>query len=206
MHQETTPLVLFVASLVDQRLVDVRDHASPGDRRLDQGVELFVAADGELEVARGDALDLEVLGGVACELEDLGGEVLCCWSGGGEKERVRVEVEVFFRKFDENEAGMPLCVCFSRNASLSLARARLSDSSSQRVPLARSNATSLLERGGGSKSAAALPLEKNWPEFDNAFSSQEKAEGARVPSLFAQGAQRVSREVGPSLWEPREGD
>ena len=170
MHQETTPLVLFVASLVDQRLVDVRDHASPGDRRLDQGVELFVAADGELEVARGDALDLEVLGGVACELEDLGGEVLCCWSGGGEKERVRVEVEVFFRKFDENEAGMPLCVCFSRNASLSLARARLSDSSSQRVPLARSNATSLFERGGGSKNAAALPLSREkWAGIQQCF-------------------------------------
>ncbi len=35
----------------------------------------------ELEVARGDALDLEVLGGVAGELEDLGGEVLK--DGGG---------------------------------------------------------------------------------------------------------------------------
>lgn len=69
-------LVLLVAALVDQRLVDVRNDTTTGDRRLDQRVELLVAADGELQVARRDALDLEVLGGVAGELEDLGGEVL----------------------------------------------------------------------------------------------------------------------------------
>ena len=39
-------------------------------------VELFVVADGELDVARDDSALLGVLGGVACELEDLGGEVL----------------------------------------------------------------------------------------------------------------------------------
>lgn len=76
-------LVLLVAALVDQRLVDVRDDAAARDRRLDERVELLVAADGELQVARGDALDLEVLGGVAGELEDLGGEVLWCWLGFG---------------------------------------------------------------------------------------------------------------------------
>lgn len=56
--------------------MDVRNDTTTGDRRLDQRVELLVAADGELQVARRDALDLEVLGGVAGELEDLGGEVL----------------------------------------------------------------------------------------------------------------------------------
>ena len=60
--------------------MDVRDDTSARDRRLDQRVELLVAADGELQVARGDALDLEVLGGVSGELEDLGGEVL--WKVG----------------------------------------------------------------------------------------------------------------------------
>ena len=63
--------------------MDVRDDTAAGDRRLDQRVELLVTADGELQVARGDALDLEVLGGVAGELEDLGGEVLCWRSAGG---------------------------------------------------------------------------------------------------------------------------
>ena len=57
--------------------MDVRDDTSPGDRRLDQRVELLVSTDGELKVARGDALDLQVFRGVSGELEDLGGEVLC---------------------------------------------------------------------------------------------------------------------------------
>ena len=47
--------LLLLGRLVDQRLVDVRDHAAARDRGLDERVELLVAADGELEVARRDA-------------------------------------------------------------------------------------------------------------------------------------------------------
>jgi hypothetical protein len=42
----------------------MRQHASERDCRADQRVEFLVATDGELEVARRDALDLEVLCGV----------------------------------------------------------------------------------------------------------------------------------------------
>jgi len=56
--------------------VNVRDDTSSGNGGLDEGVELFVTADGELQVAGRDALDLEVLGRVAGKLEDLGREVL----------------------------------------------------------------------------------------------------------------------------------
>lgn len=35
-----------------------------GDGGADQGVELLVTADGELQVTRRDTLDLEILGGV----------------------------------------------------------------------------------------------------------------------------------------------
>lgn len=35
-----------------------------GDGRTDEGVELLVTTDGELEVTWGDALDFEILGGV----------------------------------------------------------------------------------------------------------------------------------------------
>jgi hypothetical protein len=42
----------------------VRQHTTEGDRGADQSVELLVTADGELEMAGGDTLDLEVLGGV----------------------------------------------------------------------------------------------------------------------------------------------
>jgi hypothetical protein len=37
---------------------------SEGDSCADEGIEFFVSADGKLEVARGNALDLEILGGV----------------------------------------------------------------------------------------------------------------------------------------------
>ena len=38
--------------------MDVGDHTTAGDGRLDEGVELLVTTDGELKVAGGDALDL----------------------------------------------------------------------------------------------------------------------------------------------------
>ena len=65
-----------LGGLHDEGLVDVRDDTTAGDRGLDEGIELFVAADGKLQVARSNALHLEVFAGVACELEDLSGEVL----------------------------------------------------------------------------------------------------------------------------------
>ena len=45
--------------------MNVREDASAGDRRADEHVKLFISADGEVEVARGNALDAEVLRGVA---------------------------------------------------------------------------------------------------------------------------------------------
>ena len=60
-----------------QRAVNVGDDTTAGDRGLDERVELLVTANGELQVAGGDTLDLEVLGRVARKLEHLGGEVLC---------------------------------------------------------------------------------------------------------------------------------
>ena len=77
--------LLLLGRLVDQRLVDVRDHAAARDRGLDERVELLVTTDGELQVARGDTLDLEVLGGVSRELKNLGGEVLCAIGRKGER-------------------------------------------------------------------------------------------------------------------------
>jgi len=62
--------------LDDERLVDVRNDTAARDRRLDERVELLVAADGQLQVARVDALHLEVLAGVAGQLEHLRREVL----------------------------------------------------------------------------------------------------------------------------------
>jgi hypothetical protein len=59
-----TPPASLLGGLVDEGLVDVGDHAAAGDGPLDEGVDLLVPSNGELEVARGDALDLEVLAGV----------------------------------------------------------------------------------------------------------------------------------------------
>ena len=56
--------------------MDVRDHTTAGNSGLDQGVELLISADGELEVTWGHSLHLEVLAGVAGKLKNLSGEVL----------------------------------------------------------------------------------------------------------------------------------
>ena len=44
---------------------------------LDQGIQLFIATNGKLQVAGGDTLHLQVLGGVTCQLQHLGSQVLC---------------------------------------------------------------------------------------------------------------------------------
>merc|ERR1719443_663629 len=67
--------------LLEERLVDVGDDTAARDGGLDQGVELLVTADRELQVTRRDALHAQVLGRVAGKLEDLGGQVL--QDGGG---------------------------------------------------------------------------------------------------------------------------
>ena len=65
--------------------MDVGEHAAGSDGdTAEELVELLVVADGELDVARDDALLLVVAGGVASELEDLSGEVL---EDGGEVHR-----------------------------------------------------------------------------------------------------------------------
>ena len=56
--------------------MDVGDHTTTSDGRLDEGVKLFVSADSELQVAGSYSLDLKVLAGVTCQLENLSSEVL----------------------------------------------------------------------------------------------------------------------------------
>jgi hypothetical protein len=69
-------LLLLLLDLEQQRAVDVRQNTTKSDGGTDKGVELLVAANGELQVAGGDTLDFEVLGCVAGELEDFGSQVL----------------------------------------------------------------------------------------------------------------------------------
>lgn len=59
----------------------MRDDTSASNGGLDKGVEFFVTADGKLQVARVDALDLEILGGVASKLENFSSQVLQDGSG-----------------------------------------------------------------------------------------------------------------------------
>ncbi len=66
-------LLLLDGRRVDgnERLVDVRDDSAAGDGGLDERVELLVPADGEVQVAGRDALQVHVLGRVARQLQDL---------------------------------------------------------------------------------------------------------------------------------------
>ena len=56
--------------------MDVRDHTTASDSGFNQSIELFVTANGQLQVTGSHSLHLEVLAGVACELQDLSGQVL----------------------------------------------------------------------------------------------------------------------------------
>jgi len=59
---------LLLVDLVDERLVNVGDHTTTSNGCLDEGVQLFVTTDGQLQVTRRDALHLQVFGGVTSQL------------------------------------------------------------------------------------------------------------------------------------------
>ena len=56
--------------------MNVGDDTTAGDCGLDEGVELLVSSDCELEMSRCDSLHLKVLASVSSELQDLSGQVL----------------------------------------------------------------------------------------------------------------------------------
>ncbi len=53
--------LLLLLYLEEKGAVDMREDTTESDCGPDKGVELFVAADGELEMTGGDALDLQIL-------------------------------------------------------------------------------------------------------------------------------------------------
>lgn len=56
--------LLLLLDLEEESAVDVGQDTSEGDGGADQGIEFFVATDGQLEMAGCDTLDLEVLGSI----------------------------------------------------------------------------------------------------------------------------------------------
>jgi hypothetical protein len=68
--------LLLLLDLQEERAVDAGQNTTEGDGRADESVQFLVTTNGELQVARGDTLDLEILGGVAGQFEDFGSEVL----------------------------------------------------------------------------------------------------------------------------------
>ena len=76
----------FLVRLRNQTLVDMRDYASASDGRLDQSIEFFVTADGQLQVARCDPLHLQILARVSGQFQHFGRQVLqdrCTIHGSG---------------------------------------------------------------------------------------------------------------------------
>ena len=61
-------VLLLLLNLQQQSAIDVREDTTKGDRGADERVEFFVSADGELQVAGGDALDFEILRSVLQKL------------------------------------------------------------------------------------------------------------------------------------------
>lgn len=62
--------------LAQQRFVDVGNDTTARNRRLDQRVQLLVATNSQLQVARRDALHLQVFARIAGQFENLRGQVL----------------------------------------------------------------------------------------------------------------------------------
>jgi len=77
--------LLLLLDLQQECTVDMWQDTSERDRRTDEGIEFFVSADGELQVARGNTLDFEILGSVSCKLQNFSGKVFkngCDIDGG----------------------------------------------------------------------------------------------------------------------------
>ena len=56
--------------------MDVRDDSTSSDCGLDEGVELLVSTDRQLEMSRRDALHLQVLARVAGKFQDFSSQIL----------------------------------------------------------------------------------------------------------------------------------
>lgn len=56
--------LLLLLDLEEQGTVDVRENTTESDGGADERVKLLITTNGELEVTRGDTLDLEILGSV----------------------------------------------------------------------------------------------------------------------------------------------
>lgn len=54
----------------------MRQDTTESDGGADQRIQLFVTANGELEMTRRDTLDFEILGSIASEFEYFGSQVL----------------------------------------------------------------------------------------------------------------------------------
>ena len=67
--------LLLLLDFQEKRSVDVGKDATKCDGSSDQGVQLFITANCQLQMTRSDALDLEIFGGVAGKFEDFGREV-----------------------------------------------------------------------------------------------------------------------------------
>lgn len=57
-------VLLLLLNLQKQSAVDMWQDTSEGNGSADQSIQLLVTTDGELEVARGYALDLKIFGGI----------------------------------------------------------------------------------------------------------------------------------------------
>merc|ERR1711915_262794 len=67
---------LLLALLSDQRLVDVGNDTSSSNGCFDEGIQLLVSSNGQLQMAWSNTLHFKILGCVSCQFQHLGGQVL----------------------------------------------------------------------------------------------------------------------------------
>ena len=64
-------MFLAFTLLADERFVDVRNDTAAGNGGLDEGVQLFVTTDGQLQVPGSDTLHFQIFGSISSQLENL---------------------------------------------------------------------------------------------------------------------------------------
>ena len=64
LSRETLGSLLLLLNLKKESAVDVGKNTTKGDSGADEGIQLLITTDSELQVARSDTLDLKILCGV----------------------------------------------------------------------------------------------------------------------------------------------
>jgi len=74
------PTTSLFGGFVDERLVNVRDYTTTSDSSLDEGIQLLISSDGQLQMPWSNSLHFQILASISSKLKNLCGQVFKDWS------------------------------------------------------------------------------------------------------------------------------